>query len=113
MNVITRSEARDQGLKYYFTGKQCKHGHVDYRHVHNGYCTGCDDERKKRGNRTEEFRMRARKFTPHEVKLYIIRNPHLKTSVIARRVNRKLSTVYDAFASLNIPRRARPEHYVG
>lgn len=113
MNVVTRSEARNQGLKYYFTGKPCKHGHIDYRHTRNGYCTGCDDKRKKRGNRTEEFRMRARKFTLHEVKLYIIRNPHLHVSTIARRVNCKSSTVYDAFRLLNIPRRTRPEYYVG
>jgi hypothetical protein len=28
---ISRAQAKEQGLKYYFTGKQCKHGHVSMR----------------------------------------------------------------------------------
>jgi len=29
-DVVTRKEAIAKGLKYYFTGKPCKHGHVDH-----------------------------------------------------------------------------------
>lgn len=39
--VITRKAARDAGLKQYFTGKQCKQGHIDRRIVINGYCVEC------------------------------------------------------------------------
>lgn len=38
---ITRSEARRQGLRYYFTGKACPTGHVTYRFVSNRHCKAC------------------------------------------------------------------------
>lgn len=36
----TRAEARARGLKHYFTGKPCKHGHVAKRHL-TGTCVPC------------------------------------------------------------------------
>lgn len=39
--IIRRSEAKAQGLKTYFTGKPCKHGHVAIRLVSNGSCRQC------------------------------------------------------------------------
>lgn len=36
----TRKEAKEQGAKYYFTGKPCKHGHVALR-VTKGACVEC------------------------------------------------------------------------
>lgn len=41
MEVIELSEARKLGLKRYFTGRPCKHGHVDERLVSNGTCHPC------------------------------------------------------------------------
>lgn len=41
MNIITRKEAKAQGLKHYYTGKACKHGHVDIRHTASGDCAEC------------------------------------------------------------------------
>ena len=41
-DIITRAEAKAQGLKRYFTGKPCKHGHIDTRAVSNGSCRECD-----------------------------------------------------------------------
>ena len=41
MQVITRQEAREQGLKYYFTGKPCKRGHLSVRSVGNASCKQC------------------------------------------------------------------------
>jgi len=40
MNIITRAEAKEQGLKRYFTGKPCKHGHVSERLV-SAQCVEC------------------------------------------------------------------------
>ena len=37
---ISRAQAKAQGLKYYFTGKPCKHGHISIRYVR-GQCVGC------------------------------------------------------------------------
>jgi hypothetical protein len=39
--LISRFEARSQGLKFYFTDKSCPHGHIDYRRVDNGGCREC------------------------------------------------------------------------
>src|SRR6056300_409537 len=41
MEVITRKQAKEQGLKHYFTGKPCKHGHVRERHTSSGSCLEC------------------------------------------------------------------------
>lgn len=41
LNLLQRSEAKAKGLKYYFTGKPCKHGHVAERTTSNGNCVTC------------------------------------------------------------------------
>jgi len=41
MKIITRKEARARGLKRYFTGKLCKHGHVAERLVSVRNCLEC------------------------------------------------------------------------
>lgn len=45
--LITRKEAKNLGLKRYFTGKPCKHGHVDERYVNAGNCCRCSIERTR------------------------------------------------------------------
>jgi hypothetical protein len=44
MQITTRQEARDQGLKHYFTGKPCGRGHVAPRFVSIAKCTICARE---------------------------------------------------------------------
>ena len=39
--VITRKEAQAQGLKRYYTGKPCKHGHVAERFLSTRTCVTC------------------------------------------------------------------------
>lgn len=39
--LITRAEAREKGLKHYFTGEPCRHGHLDKRAVSNTHCSEC------------------------------------------------------------------------
>lgn len=46
MKIITRKEAKDQGLKRYFTGKPCKRGHVAERRM-NGVCVECSRDNEK------------------------------------------------------------------
>lgn len=41
MKIISRKEAKEFGLKYYFTNKPCKHGHVSKRLVSNKNCWDC------------------------------------------------------------------------
>lgn len=38
----SRKEAKALGEKTYFTGKPCKHGHVDFRSTSDGGCRACD-----------------------------------------------------------------------
>lgn len=40
MEIITRQEAIAQGLRHYFTGKPCRHGHMSARYVTSG-CVEC------------------------------------------------------------------------
>lgn len=44
MKIISRDEAISQGLKYYFTGKPCKSGHVASRLVSARRCCECNKE---------------------------------------------------------------------
>lgn len=52
METVTRSEARANGLKRYFTGGACKRGHVAERHVVTRSCIEC-------GNATQAAWLKA------------------------------------------------------
>lgn len=41
MEIITRDEARERGLKRFFTGVACKHGHIVERYTCQGACSEC------------------------------------------------------------------------
>lgn len=45
MDVISRVDARKLGLKRFYTGKPCPHGHIAERLVSNGTCVVCTRER--------------------------------------------------------------------
>lgn len=45
--IITRKEARDDGLKYYFTGEPCEKGHVAERLTISSACLECVSERNE------------------------------------------------------------------
>ena len=47
MEIISRKDAKAQGLKHYFTGKPCKHGHINIRYVSSYRCVKCCDEYNK------------------------------------------------------------------
>jgi len=53
MEIITRAEAIEQGLAYYYTGKPCKHGHVAKRQVTNHCCVTCRNYRARVANRAK------------------------------------------------------------
>lgn len=53
MDIISRKEAKELGLKFYFTGKQCKYGHIAERRTSNGFCLGCESEKDYREYKTE------------------------------------------------------------
>lgn len=47
MEIISRKEAKNNGLIFYFTGKPCFRGHVCNRLVSCAQCTGCGKLRKR------------------------------------------------------------------
>jgi len=45
----TKQEALERGDKYYFTGKACKRGHLEKRHI-SGNCTECSRQVARKNN---------------------------------------------------------------
>ncbi|WP_461533441.1 hypothetical protein [Sinomicrobium sp.] len=41
MKIISREEAKEHGLKRYFTGEPCRHGHLSERRTGDGKCVAC------------------------------------------------------------------------
>jgi len=64
MKLISRKEAKEQGLTHYFTGKECKRGHVSKRYVSTRKCFQCcpivDNEYIKNNNK--KFRKLYREY---------------------------------------------------
>ena len=52
--IISRAEAKALGLKHYFTGKPCEHGHVAERWVGNSACIECDRARTANPEKARE-----------------------------------------------------------
>jgi 5-methylcytosine-specific restriction endonuclease McrA len=46
--IVTRADAKAQGLKWYFTGKPCLRGHIARRNVTNMTCFVCSAEKSKK-----------------------------------------------------------------
>ncbi len=62
--AISRKEAKEKGLKHYFTGKHCKYGHIAERFASTGHCCVCstDRERKYREQNKEKVNEAKRKW---------------------------------------------------
>lgn len=56
----SRSEAIKRGDAYYLSGKPCKNGHVEKRHVRDG-CRGCRREKERRRDKTTTGREKKRR----------------------------------------------------
>ena len=41
LHFISKSQAKEIGLKRFFDGSMCKHGHISERNVSNGFCSEC------------------------------------------------------------------------
>lgn len=56
--VVTHQEAIAAGAKTYFTGKPCKHGHVDRRRVSSRECVMCQELRRPEPTDADRERIR-------------------------------------------------------
>lgn len=75
MNPIAKCEAQQIGLKKYFTGKPCKHGHVCERWVRNNACLGCSNANAKVWAKENNVRVATnarawRKAHPEKAKMH-------------------------------------------
>lgn len=48
LHIIGRNVAKERGIKTYFTGEPCKHGHISERHTIDTKCIDCKREKDKR-----------------------------------------------------------------
>lgn len=63
MTPISRSEAKELGLKTYFNGKPCPNGHIAPRNVGNSCCTKCVYDARRKYREKPENRERERLAT--------------------------------------------------
>lgn len=79
--IIARSVAMKEGLRHYFTGKPCKHGHTTLRHTVDGSCIECGRAASRafyhRDQKSEE-RKRLRKEAKKRWKERVLANPERK-----------------------------------
>jgi hypothetical protein len=47
LKLVSKSSAKDRGLKNYFTGVKCKHGHLAERSTKGGKCAECNKASSK------------------------------------------------------------------
>ena len=65
LHFISKSQAKEIGLKRFFDGSMCKHGHISERNVSNGFCSECtaiyqaEYEAKRRVNTERKAYMKA------------------------------------------------------
>lgn len=52
--IISRKDARISGLRYYFTGKPCRKGHISLRLVSNFNCRDCEKIKSKKNRHIVE-----------------------------------------------------------
>lgn len=51
MEIVSLKEAREKGLKYYYTGIPCKHGHTTLRKTESRVCVECQKEIQRKSKR--------------------------------------------------------------
>lgn len=64
MELVTKIAAKENGLKRFFTGKPCRHGHTTERRVSDGRCYGCVllKDRAWRAKNTDRARASVHKW---------------------------------------------------
>lgn len=60
MEIISRKQAKELGLKYYFTGKPCKRGHVSKRTTSDHSCVDCKISYREENK--DELRKKSKEY---------------------------------------------------
>ncbi len=72
LEIVSRKDARERGMKLYFTGKPCKRGHIDRRRVSGACCQKCERilgklKREKNKDKITAYQKKYRKDNPEKV----------------------------------------------
>lgn len=61
--IVSRQHAKANGLKHYFTGKPCKHGHIDKRYTSTNKCFSCNykDAQRWKSENPEKIKESSKK----------------------------------------------------
>jgi len=71
--IITRKKAMEKGLKRYFTGKPCKHGHVAERYTGDTKCLLCNKFSSREYLKSEGYKVGSRLYQQSESRRAAIR----------------------------------------
>ena len=88
MQIITRQEAKAQGLKSYFTGEPCLHGHIAERSCTSKHCL-CRECRDERNERTRLWRAAHPDRQAAAGKAWSLRNPEAQKELWRRSERKK------------------------
>lgn len=89
--LVSRQHAVAQGLRFYFTGRPCKRGHIEKRYTYNSQCLGCQRIHQTEHRRTETYARARRKRYEH---LYA-EDPSRFLHDRARRRARRIGVAFD------------------
>jgi hypothetical protein len=96
MELISKKEALSKGLKRYFTGKPCRHGHVCERFVSDGNCKQCRVNLNSKNKYREDYESYHKEYyknNKHIVlskrKAYAQKNSDRINALIAKRRHSK------------------------
>jgi hypothetical protein len=87
--IITLNDARDQGLKFYFTGVPCPKGHISKRIVSTQSCHACkliakNEWYKKNKDHVNEYNSKNKEKRDAQKKQHRINNKHKYAEAAAR-----------------------------
>ena len=110
MKIIKRFEAVALGLKHYFTGKPCIHGHIEQRRVNDRVCMQCTRDFHKKIRETFPVAHSAKKKASYERN----KKHHLAQKQVYRQANKAkvnaLSKAYKVRKKNRIPKWVDKDH---
>lgn len=110
--IISRERAKQLGHKYYFTGKECKHGHLTAKYTATSVCVGCMGIRNKdRYEKSSTVRISKKAERAAQKASRAQENLQLSEANIVRAVTRMRSgTCIDAYEDEVIRRYERAKY---
>lgn len=80
--LVSRQEALNTGLPTYFTGKPCKHGHIESRYVTKGECLRC--RRSRYTTKRDKYLSLNRVWKTKNPKLRLAHNANREAAKLKR-----------------------------